>query len=522
MKKQIFINIFSTYIGRGIGMALGFFLVPFLIVKLGLEVFGLIVLFESLMRFVEMFSTSIRVALSRYATFSLAQGDSEEFSQYLSTGRGIFFVLSAVVLVGGLAFSRLVPAIFSVPDAYHSQSVILFSIMTVAFAITIPNIVFWSVLFAKQRFDLINISDSAGLVLRAVVIFIAFSVLPEKYVSLPTYGVVYLAMTWAQNFFVFFWSKKIVPDLKIRLSLFRWNKVRSMVSFSFFTLLGHSNAILYDNTVNILINILWGPASNAIYAIGIKCAALMDRLFKEPAWTLAPTFTELAAKGENEKLKELYFVYTKALSLICIPICIFLMIYAGPVIRLWIGSGYELSSRIMVLSLIATLFSVPLAASGNLATAYAKLKWPTIVDTVSTALCVGVGYLLAKPLGMGLTGFVLATSAIKVMYYGFFNVTYACHLSKIPLWQFWKEAFLKTFFWSLLVWGGGLMALRQLHQGRQDLPDFILLVSLLGALYAAVCYVWVFSPKDKNYLERLIRAVTSRLGFSVIRQTHEF
>ena len=66
------------------------------------------------------------------------------------------------------------------------------------------------------------------------------------------------------------------------------------------------------------------------------------------------------------------------------------------------------------------------------------------------------------------------------------------------------------------------MALRQLHQGRQDLPDFILLVSLLGALYAAVCYVWVFSPKDKNYLERLIRAVTSRLGFSVIRQTHEF
>ena len=164
MKKQIFKNIFSSYLVKSIGILLGFLLIPFLIQKLGREAFGLIVLSESTIIFFEILTTSVRSALSRHATFSLAQSNKRDFIEYLSTGRGILFISTGLVFITGTIISYNFANIFKVPPLYVEQSKILFFLITIAFSISIPNMIFWSVLFAKQRFDLINISASAVLI----------------------------------------------------------------------------------------------------------------------------------------------------------------------------------------------------------------------------------------------------------------------------------------------------------------------------------------------------------------------
>ena len=77
-----------------------------------------------------------------------------------------------LVLSGALAFG--LPQLFQVPADIRVQSQWLFFLMSLAFVATVPNAVFWSVLYAKQRFDLINFSTSAGLALRAVALLGAF------------------------------------------------------------------------------------------------------------------------------------------------------------------------------------------------------------------------------------------------------------------------------------------------------------------------------------------------------------
>ena len=99
MRNVIIKNIASNYFLGFFGFVLGFFLVPFLIAKLGKDAYGLIVLAEVVTGFFEIGTISVRIALSRYATFSLSQNRLDEFSEYLSAGRVILAFSSALVLI---------------------------------------------------------------------------------------------------------------------------------------------------------------------------------------------------------------------------------------------------------------------------------------------------------------------------------------------------------------------------------------------------------------------------------------
>src|SRR2546426_674879 len=122
MKKQIFLNILTSYAGKGIGALLGIFLVPFLIKKLGTAAFGITVLVESMIVIVDMESMSVRTALSRHLTFCLSQGNQSEFHEYLRAGRKILFFLSFFVLASGLVSSFYAPHIFQIPPELIRQT----------------------------------------------------------------------------------------------------------------------------------------------------------------------------------------------------------------------------------------------------------------------------------------------------------------------------------------------------------------------------------------------------------------
>jgi len=199
MKNQIIKNIFSNYFVNILQMVLGILVVPFLIMKLGKEAFGLIVLVESTIAIFEVMIVSVRIALSRHATYALGKGDIEEFVKYLSTGKYILWVVGFIILISCSTLSYFFPQIFKVPVDMFVQSKILFLLVTFSFFITIPNIVYWSILYAKQRFDLLNIASSFGLISRAFFIFLLFSILPRAYQSLVTYGFIYLTMKAVEN-----------------------------------------------------------------------------------------------------------------------------------------------------------------------------------------------------------------------------------------------------------------------------------------------------------------------------------
>ncbi|NQT95805.1 MAG: hypothetical protein HQ572_05085, partial [Candidatus Omnitrophica bacterium] len=79
MKNQVVKNLGAHYIAKLMGMLLGLFLIPFLVRKLGKDAFGLIIITESVIAFFQIATISLRISLSRHATFALAQGNKDNF-----------------------------------------------------------------------------------------------------------------------------------------------------------------------------------------------------------------------------------------------------------------------------------------------------------------------------------------------------------------------------------------------------------------------------------------------------------
>ncbi len=520
MRHQIIKNVGSNYIATLIGMVLGLFLIPFLIQKLGREAFGLIVLVESTIALFEVSTIGIKMALSRYATFALAKGNTEEFQEYLSTGRGLLIVVAVPVLIASCFLGLNFPTIFKVPSELVSESRVLFLLVALGFSITIPSIVFWSVLYAKQRFDLINTVLFSGLVLRAIGVFILYSILPDRYVSLVTYGFVYLAMMLLQNQLIYYWQKRIMPDVHIRLSKFKLSQVFGILSFGFHTSVSRVSALLSTNFMDLVINIYWGPAFNAMYSVGSKFSTLMNRLFQDTTWTLTPSFTELVAQKDFARLKKLLFVYTKFISILVVPLGLLLAWLAKPLIRVWLGEGFDLAATLLTILVIPLITAIPLAVTGCINTAYGNVKIPSRVAFLVAIGNVGMGVILGKYFGQGLIGIAIASAVASVIYYSLFAPFYACRTANISLQEYWLRSFLKPFAWSCSVIGAAAIAFQILGRGA-PITLVWLVVFLMGL--PLLCYVGayfiVLSSEERSNVREAMQETASKFRWVPKRNT---
>ena len=514
MKNQIIKNIGSNYFVNFLQMLLGLLIIPFLIFKLGKDAFGLTVLAESLIAIFEIIAFSVRIALARHATFALARGSKEEFISYLSSGRYLLFACGVVVLLLGGTLSYFFPNIFHVPAHFEQQSRILFFLITAAFFITIPNIVYWSVLYSQQRFDLINMASSAGIIFRAAAIFVLFSFLPSQHISLVTYGCIYFVMRWFENFLIYVWHKRVMPELRLGIRHFQWAKMKEIFSFSGYTMLSNISNMLYDNTSNILINIFYGPALNALYAVSLKIPMTIKNFFLRATWTLTPTVTDLAAKKETARIEQLFFTYSKFVAIATIPLSIFIIFTSHQIISLWVGKDFQEAANLLAIHMLPLIVILPFEITNCVPNAYGKVKVPSQINFVIALGNVLLGIVLARHFSLGLYGFAISAAFCTFLSSGVFIPYYSSRITGIPL----KKYILNVFIQPLLLAVGisifGFVLVQALLSGFSTTFTFLFAeAALLLMVYYVCAGLLLLTPAEKDSVSVFFKIKTP--GFNL-------
>lgn len=508
MKRQILKNLFTNYLTNLLRMVLGFAIVPFLVHKLGKESYGLIVLAESSIVFFDVVKGSIWSALSRYATFALARERTREFEELLSTGRVLLLGAAALALVAGSAVAWFFPSIFRVPPELEEQSRILFFLVSLSFAISMPNMVHWAVLYAKNRYDLLNLSLSLGVVLRALSVFVLFSAFPRT-ATLACYGVVYLCMVLAQNEAVRLIRRRLLPGARARLSRFRMARVREMVGYGSSVAVSRVSEILYQQSPNIIINLFWGSAANAVYAIGVKFPQIFTRLFEEAAWSLTSSFNHLAALERRDRVEELYFLYTKCLTLITAPLCFTLVFIARPLVRFWVGDEFSQAADLIPVFAAPLFLQLPLCIGVCVTNAYAKVRIPSLVGLGTSAATLALGILFGKVLGMGLLGVALAVALSAFFYYAVFQPHYVGRILGVSSFRYLRQAFFVPFLWAAAVCAGCKESVLTVASAGSLLavPP---VVALFAAVYAAGGFALVFNERERKRLKETVHLLSQK------------
>ena len=369
--RHIVRNVLSNWFAMAAGMAVAFFLSPFLVHRLGNVAYGVWILAISSISYFGLLDLGLRNSVTMFVSKGHTTGDHEGASEVLSAALWVRVQIAALVLVLSGALAVVFPMIFRVPPTLtvEARSVIL--LMGLSFAIYMSIGVFGGVLSALNRYDLYTLVVLMQLTLRVIGVV---------FVLRTGHGIVAIACcelfaTTVGNVLFFYVARRIYPELTIGLKKPNWEVLKKIWSYSAYVFLIMVAIQLIYQTDNLVVGTFVSASAVTFYSIGNSLCRYTQQLVGAMTATFTPSASTYDAAGDTSGLRSLYFNGTRATLAVSLPILITLIIRGCNFIGLWIGPQYSRTSgTVLVILATSLLFSLQNTPASSIALGVEKHK----------------------------------------------------------------------------------------------------------------------------------------------------
>jgi len=371
--RHIARSVLSNWFATAATLAVGFFLAPFVVHRLGNIAYGVWILTISSVGYLNLLNLGMGSSVLRFVSKGHTTQDHEGASEALSAALWVRIQISALVLVlsGGLA--AVFPLIFRVPPALALDAREAILVIGVSTAVNLSVGVLGSVLSALNRYDLLSYVTLTQLCIR---------VIGTVAVLLAHRGIVAIALcellaAVVGNGLLTYISRRIYPELRIRLTKPRRDVLRKIWSYSAYAFLISIAVQLVYQSDNLVVGAFVSASAVTFYSIGNSLCRYTQQIIGAMTATFTPAASTYEAAGDTASLRALYYNGTRATMAISLPIVITLIIRGGSFIGVWMGPQYARTSG-TVLAILATslLFSLQNSASVAIAFGVEKHKTP--------------------------------------------------------------------------------------------------------------------------------------------------
>jgi O-antigen/teichoic acid export membrane protein len=369
--KHIARSVLSNWFAMTATMAVGFFLSPFIVHRLGNVAYGIWVLALSFVNYFGLLDLGLRNSVTMFVAKGHTTGDHEGASEVLSAALWVRMQIGVLVLVlsGGLA--AVFPLIFKVPPAliFNARAAVLLMGLSVAGYMSIG--VFAGVLSALNRYDLYTIVTLTQLTVRVVGVVA---------VLLTGHGIVAIACcelfaATVGNLLFVYVARRIYPELTIRLKKPNREVLKKIWSYSVYVFLLMVAIQVVYQTDNLVVGAFVSASAVTFYSIGNSLCRYTQQLLGAMTATFTPAASAFNAAGDRSSLRALYYNGTRATVAVSLPIAITLLTRGRNFIGVWMGPQYTGTSG-TVLAILATalLFSLQNTPATSIAIGIEKHK----------------------------------------------------------------------------------------------------------------------------------------------------
>lgn len=434
-KIQFINNVGSSWFALGINVAVGIFLSPFILHRLGDSAFGIWVLIFSITGYYGLFDLGIRSSIVRYASKFAATDSKEELAKLISTslftygGVGILSLLITVVLF------VYVDNIFRVPVELHSTARWLLLMVGASVAFGFPLGVFGGFLDGLQRFDVNNWTSVASNLLRAALIVAALDN-GRGLLTIALITVVLPLITSLVRGIIAFRIQPVAFGLKyVDRATFRM-----MASYSGVTLIIMIAGRLKFKTDTIVIGTMLSAAAITYFNIAGRIVDYAGEIVTSLAQNFLPMASQSEAKGSMEHLRKVFVTGNRLCAFTMFPVTAVLLILGKSIIEVWVGQKYIATSyTVLVILIIPSTLMWAQAASGRVLFGISKHRtWAfvTLAEGISNLV---LSILLVRL--YGIIGDALGTAIPLTCSMVFFMPGHLCKQLGIRLWTYLREAF---------------------------------------------------------------------------------
>ncbi len=361
LADKVIKNTFYYIVFQLFGFLFPLILTPFIISKIGEVQFGIYALVLGFIGMFSLFDLSISSSFVVFISRYYVKKDFVNLNKYLNTGLFFYIFFSLIIALTGFVFSKPLLSLLNIPPELFETSVNVYFIGLLVFFISSSFTIFSSVLISLQKMYVTSVIGVITGLFNLIATIIVLS-----------YGYGLIGIMWVQlgvaaisNVLSIIYAKRSLPELRIGYKHLEKNPVKEMTKFGAqmqVSKLASFASEKYDEFLlayfSVLNNVTYFNIANRISRTG--------RIIPfQIIYQTAPVSSELKAKGDMEKLSELFLDTTKYLILVSAPVFVFIFIFSDLIITTWVGEGFELSSRVLKVLVAGQLINMTLSAPGN-------------------------------------------------------------------------------------------------------------------------------------------------------------
>lgn len=494
----------SNYIGRFVYLGTWFFLTPFILHRLGSDLYGLWVLVGSVVGYSSLLDFGIASAVTKYIAEYRAREDWTQARELVGTALLLYSGLGLAVIILGALLAPFFADLFNVPPADRSTAIWLVVLMGLHFGLSIPCETPSSVLRGFQRFDLINLLGVCSTLARAGAI-VATLLAGAGPIGIVIVDIVVMLLIQFPSVWLI---RRTEPELGFGPGGASRAMTRRITSFSSSSFMLHIGGRLEGQTDEIVIGATLPVGIVAPYNLARMLSSLPQMLAEQFLTLLLPLASEMDAEKDRARLRGLFVTGTRITLGVLLPISLPLMFLGGAILNAWVGETYAEYAHLVVILTLAGLIDTSVWPGGMVLQGMARHR-PTAVAALVSGFCnLGLSIVLVR--SMGLTGIALGTLIPTAVVCLGFVLPYCARVIGAGA----REVFLEILLPTLIPAAPAALLLGLMRESLD--PTSLFAIVLIGGAGAAV-YVFVYLQSAACAFERrLIRDLGVRSWRSAV------
>lgn len=493
LRKNLRLNVASFVCN----VAIGLWLVPYLVGQLGVAAYGLVPLAMAFTEYVSVITQSFNSSVSRFLTVELRGENSGGASAVFNSSLALMAALSLLQAAGGAAVLIHLEELVAVPVGLFTDAAWLFALTLAGFILSMLGGVFNVSMYSQNRLDLMRLNDIVRLLVRVGVTVLLFSL---SGASLFNVGMGNLLAGGAAFLLSVAQWRTLSPELRIepgKVELARLRPIAAMAGWVVVNTVGYLLLLRIDIY---MVNRLIGPEACGEYAAVLQWSQLVRTAAGVFSGVVTPLGMIYYAQGEMDKLARMMALSVKLMSLaLALPLAL-LCAFSQDILALWLGEGFRGLGGLMALQLCTLAVNLGVLPLFSINMATNRVKLPALLT-----IAVGIAnYLLAllfvREFHLGYYGVALAGILVLTVKNALFAPWYAARLLEL------KQG---TFFAPLANGvAAGAFCYGVALGGRSLLPPGEPVAALCcGALLLAVLALpilwWGLSREERWYVAEL-------------------
>jgi O-antigen/teichoic acid export membrane protein len=501
INRSVARNIIWNWAGLGTGMLVGFLIAPFLIHRLGENLYGLWILIASFTNYFGLLDLGIRASVGRNIAYHRAQGDAEGVRATLNTSLVLLCGMGLVALLATFALVPLFPQLFDIPAGQLSEVRLALLLVGLNLALWLPLNVFDAALWGYQRFDLLNAVDIPAVLLRAGLTFYLIGA-GHGLVVLALINLLFLAGGQAVKAIICF---RLDPALRLSPRAVSRGAARRVLGYGVWYFLFAVTRMVTNQMSPIIIGLLLGVGLVALYSIASRLMSYANSLLGSCTGVLTPVATALHAEDKTEQQRRLFLTggkYCLALALFVLTVCLFL---GKPLVTLWVGSGMEAAAGLLLVLALGEVLPMSQLTTQSMLLGMGRHKITACLGVVENILGIGAAVALAP--AYGLLGVCLAFAVSGALCRGVGLAVCGCRLMQVPLGTYVTRVLLPPVLWALP--SALLLAVLVAWRAPASWLELALYLCVYGLAYVCSCGLLV---TDGRLWGRGVKVVRGFLG----------